>query len=52
MKSSHEGARRWVLRELDRRVHQHGPAAIEANTNANAAVKLEGAAAQKQAFAK
>lgn len=29
MKSSRKRARRWVLRELDRRLHLRGPAAME-----------------------
>lgn len=52
MKRSREHARRRVLRELDRRLYQRGPAAMEAKTDPNAAVNLEAAAAtQQQGFA-
>jgi hypothetical protein len=52
MKRSREHARRWALRELDRRLYQRGPAAMETKTDPNAAVNLEAAAAtQQQGFA-
>ncbi len=52
MKRSREHARRWFLRELDRRLYPGGPAAMEAKTDPNAAVNLEAAAAtQQQGFA-
>lgn len=45
MKRSRERARHWVQRELDRRLHRRGPAAMEAKTDPDAAVNLEAAAA-------
>jgi hypothetical protein len=50
MKRRREQARRWTLRELDRRLHPRGLVAIKAETDPNASVNLDAAVAQQQDF--
>ena len=48
MKRHHEQARRWVLRELDHRLQQRGPAALAVKSEAKLIDDLEAAAAFRQ----
>jgi hypothetical protein len=52
MRRLHGQARRWVLRELDHRLQQRGPAAIAVKCEAKLIDDLEAAAAfRQQSFA-